>query len=880
MCGNSGPLDFEDTCVRSSWSAVLPFLVVLPLSISYLPVRSPGALNKLKAVFTTYLTLEEAEALNLPPQELSQAFEEPQIEAPRWRTLLFTFAGLLQTIGWIASAVLYFLAANPVDAWTLTQPLLVAFSWLYTAVRTVASPPVTAPYDLFSVYVLQFSGGILVLVGHLFDSAVGIKTLPPTPILMALWVNLIVVFVLLYIVVQMPINLLSRRVNKEDVGRSVSPEDYTRLWGWIVFTWVYPLIKRGRAKTLDDNDVWHLSPTMQSRAVFLKFQGTMHSATLLRHLVASNSFDMILDFLGTVLTTFLGFSAPFFLKRLLDTIDQPNPTLRNKGLAYVYAGLMFLGAVLTSIHSWLIVGCNRRITTRVRAQLMAAIYDKTLRRRDFSGIVKEKDRDSKPDNVLKATTNEDKVQVQAEEQKANNSRAGAAKIINLMSTDVETLSFIASTMYFLYGAPVNILIGSIFLYQILGWSAFAGFGVLLVGWPLNSYITSWSFSMSKGRSKARDKRTSLVGELISSIKFIKFFAWEDRWINRAMAAREEEMKWMAKIRANTVFLNGVWSVAPISLSVISFFTFVWLGNELTVGIAFTVCLCKFHFAMKFTLCFCVGNHTLRHDSASVALNRVAVYLAEDEVTAQAVSTLKHDSCQPSEGLGFENASFCWNQVVTPSTSTSPPNMNSIFNIDDVEDRRFELTDLSVLFPEGKLSVITGPTASGKTALLLALMGEMTLLPGGRIIMSKNNTVDEHGNMHGIAYAAQSPWLRHQSIKDNILFGSPLDQERYDAVVKCCALEPDFEMLEDGDSTEIGENGVSLSGGQKARVALARAVYARKQYVLLDDPLSAVDSHTSRFLFEKCFVVVGHARLGNKSRADGLCVPRGILARER
>ncbi|KAJ7715183.1 hypothetical protein B0H16DRAFT_1678542 [Mycena metata] len=797
MCGNSGSFNFEDACVRSSWSAVLPLLVILPLSIAYLPVRSPGPLKKLKAAFTTYLTLDEAEALNLPPQELS--VEEPQIKALRWRTLVFTFTGLLQTIGWIASAVLYFLSADQVNAWTLTQPLLAAFSWLYTTVRAVASPPITAPYDLFSVYVLQFAGGILILGGHLFDSAVGVGTLPPTPVLMALYVNILVIFVLLYITVQMPINLPSRRINKDDIGHSVSPEDYTELLGWLTFSWVYPLVKLGRAKTLNDNDVWRLSPTMQSCAVFLKFRDTICSATLLRHLVASNSFDMILDFVGTVLFTFLGFSEPFFLKRLLDCIDQPIPTSRDTGLAYVYAGLMFLAALITTACNVQRAWCQRRITARVRAELMAAIYDKTLRRRDFSGVVKSKE--GKLDDTA---INEVKVKIQAE---MDHSSAGAdtAKIINLMSTDVETLSFIASTMYFLYAAPFNILIGSIFLYQILGWSAFAGFGVLLVGWPLNSYITSWSFSMSKGRSKARDKRTTIVGELISSIKFVKFFAWEDRWIERAMAARDEEMKWMAKIRANTVFLNAVWSVAPISLSVIAFFTFVWLGNELTVGIAFTA----------ITL----------FGTIRVALNRVAVYLAEDEVGVQGSVD------EVDEGLGFENASFCWNQAATPSTSSNPPNGSS-----------------------GKLSVITGPTARYASAALfleLALMGEMTLLPGGRIIMSKNNTVDEHGNMQGIAYAAQSPWLRHQSIKDNILFGSPLDQERYDTVVECCALEPDFGMLEDGDASEIGENGVSLSGGQKARVALARAVYARKQYVLLDDPLSAVDSHTSQLLFEKC-----------------------------
>jgi ABC-type multidrug transport system fused ATPase/permease subunit len=384
---------------------------------------------------------------------------------------------------------------------------------------------------------------------------------------------------------------------------------------------------------------------------------------------------------------------------------------------------------------------------------------------------------------------------------------------------------------------------------------------------LNSFIARRSIRIQKGLLGARDKRMSVLNELIGAVKFIKFFAWEERWTQRVLDAREVEMKWMIKSRINSIMFSLLWTSAPILVSVTSFFAYVVQGNKLTVSVAFTSIALFNMVRMPLNV---IPTWIVQILQTGVALNRIATYLDEDEVTEQ-VSALKKDRSAPGghddEGLGIENGSFKWNEVEeiekgkdkqkgkgnSPSNSTDETDtiIADSQSINDLQDHKFELRDVTVRFPEGKLTVITGPTASGKTALLMALLGELTLLPGGRIVMSKDpSNVDENGLAHTISYAAQTPWLRHQSIRDNILFGNPLDEERYNAVVECCALKPDLDMLEDGDATEIGARGVSLSGGQKARVALARATYARTKYVLLDDPLSAVDSHTSRFLYDK------------------------------
>lgn len=313
---------------------------------------------------------------------------------------------------------------------------------------------------------------------------------------------------------------------------------------------------------------------MQARPLYIKFSRTLRS-TLFRRLWAANSLDLILDFVLTYVSVVFNYASPFFLKRILDSLDpRSNPTPEKRALAYIYAVLAFLSTLCKAQadvqHLWF----GRRAATRIRSELMAAIYDKALKRKDFSGLV-----DKDPKNAeVKASS------------KGDDPKAGAdiGKIVNLMAGDANRISQVVTGSYFIYGAPFEIVIAATFLYQLLGLSAFAGFIVLIVGWPLNSIVSKRAVRIHKGVSSARDKRMGVLNELIGAMKFIKFFAWEEQWINRAMDAREVEMKWMVKARLNSVMFSLIWICAPILVSVTSFFVYVVQGNELTVGTAFTV----------------------------------------------------------------------------------------------------------------------------------------------------------------------------------------------------------------------------------------------------------------------------------------------------
>ena len=232
--------------------------------------------------------------------------------------------------------------------------------------------------------------------------------------------------------------------------------------------------------------------------------------------------------------------------------------------------------------------------------------------------------------------------------------------------------------------------------------------------------------------------------------------------------------------------------------------------------------------------------------AKVSLDRISKYLEEQDIDKYCnknfnVSDANSESDTVTDEhlfCGFKNAEFMYHggDEVTGESD-------------------FKLRNINIEFKIGKLNLIAGSTGAGKSSLLLALLGELKTLSGSfSLPVSKDgNGPMINGLSNSCAYAAQTAWLFNGTIRDNIVFGERFDLQRYERVINVCALRKDFENFEGGDLTEIGEKGINLSGGQKQRISLARVCYSKASFVLLDDPLSAVDAPTARYLLHQCIL---------------------------
>lgn len=280
------PFDWSDACVRTAWSTFAPATLVVLFCVWRTPLPTPvrKITKAFKSPFESFLTLPEAEAYDSGDEK---KVEEAKQKAPLWLTAFLCGAALLETGAWIAVTVYHFIIGGP--AW---QGLVTAAVWLYAALKPAIVSKSTPHFDLFALYLVDLLSSLLVLGGAFYNHKVYLDPLPPRFTVASYIVNTILVFALLVVQFWRPLALPSLQISKDDIGKTVSPEDYTSLWGWISFGWVTPLVRRGTNETLNEDDVWQMSPTMGARPVFLKFSD-LKRKSLLRQLWASSSKDLL-----------------------------------------------------------------------------------------------------------------------------------------------------------------------------------------------------------------------------------------------------------------------------------------------------------------------------------------------------------------------------------------------------------------------------------------------------------------------------------------------------------------------------------------------------------------------------------------------------------
>ncbi|KAK4880306.1 hypothetical protein RN001_008452 [Aquatica leii] len=388
----------------------------------------------------------------------------------------------------------------------------------------------------------------------------------------------------------------------------------------------------------------------------------------------------------------------------------------------------------------------------------------------------------------------------------------SGQVVNLLSNDVNRFDFFTIFIHHLWVSPLQACIACYLMYQEVEYSALFGLAFLLLFIPFQ-FLLGKMLSKFRLRTAAKtDERVCLMNEIILGIQVIKMYTWEKPYAKLADIARKHEIKY---IKLSSIFKGIMASFVMFTTRSSLFLTilgYVLLGNVITAQKVFM--LTNYYNVLRLTMTVFFPQGLAFLAETKVSIQRLTDFLLYDE--AELNDDLQDDG-DKTHVISIENGTARWTDFLA----------DNVFN------------NVSINIKAGSLIAIIGPVGCGKSSLLHAILKELPL---------KSGSISVKGS---VSYASQEPWLFSGTVRQNILFGQAMDKMRYKNVVDKCALKKDFAMFPKADKTVVGERGASLSGGQKARINLARAVYKKADIYLLDDPLSAVDPDVSKQLFKSC-----------------------------
>lgn len=490
--------------------------------------------------------------------------------------------------------------------------------------------------------------------------------------------------------------------------------------------------------------------------------------------------------------------------------------------ALLSLALRFVGAQSQVLNLWY----GRRCYERCRGEMITMVYEKALSRKNTFGEkidAKQECLRTQEDELENGETSQE-LDTPAHKQrracglipwkrKARRNElkesASIGKIFNLIRGDAYEVAQRFWEVDSLVDKPLGLIIAMVLVWNLIGSSCLLGIMAILIAQAINAIIIRILLRAERVRRLATDARLQVSSQFVEAIRHLRWYGWQNHWLRHVMSARQSELNlriitslWNALIGFVNAFASGLFPVVAL-------YAYTLLaGNPLRIDIIFPALQL---FTMLETRLRDIPALITVLINASVAVERIEAFMAEPN---KDTSAIEFSTGSP---IHLESSSFAW------PGKTSPV-----------------LSGITATIPTG-LTVVCGKVGAGKTALLQAVLGELDRLGGDTYIPNEM-----------VGYCSQTPWLQSMSIRDNILFYSPYDEQRYKRTLDACELIPDLANFKHGDLSFMGENGIGLSGGQKARVALARAVYSSARILLLDDPLSALDYNTAESIVQKCF----------------------------
>lgn len=624
----------------------------------------------------------------------------------------------------------------------------------------------------------------------------------------------------------------------------------------------------GFRRPLKLNDIWLLNPDRSVEAhaelvsaAFKKGVEAGYKAPLFWALYSTFKAEFLFGGLCRLISDLFVVGSPYTLRYLIQFAlesyyasfegIEPPPVSHGYGLVF---GIICMQVVQSFCTNHFFYN-GHMVGGQTRAVLITAIFNKSLRisGRARNGIKPasfsdtqatlvgdDEEPSGQKDKTGQTGAKEGQIK-NSKKQKSSNAVAemgwSNGRVIGLMAIDSARIDAAAGLIHTVWTAPLITIIAVALLIVNLSYSALAGLAILIVAMVFLAKTVGNLYVRRKKINQVTDRRVGLTQEVLSAVRLVKYFGWETSFVERIIGLRATETTALQFFMAFRNIVTAVSQTVPIFAAMLAFVTYATTHSGLSPAVVFSSMAIFNSLRSPLTyLPVCLGMAV----DAWASMQRIQEYLLEEEHEVFEVDPTLESA------IHIEDATFTWEKQV--SNGSAPAAGNKISGKMETEkhgssatlvdeEQPFSLNHVNMDIERGELIAVIGGVGSGKTSLLSALTGDMRKTDGS-VVWGGTKAV-----------CAQYAWIQNATVKDNIIFGSRVDEEWYRIVVHACSLTTDFETLPNGDATEIGERGINLSGGQKQRISLARAVYSKAEILLLDDPLSAVDPYVGKFIFE-------------------------------